>query len=71
MGGYADERGSDLYNEELAERRATHVRDMLVEAGVATDRLSVASYGESMPLNPGHDEAAWSVNRRVEIKIVK
>lgn len=71
VGGHADERGSDGYNEDLAEHRATRVRDMLVEAGVANDRLSVASYGESMPLNPGHDEAAWSVNRRVEIKIVK
>ena len=71
VGGHADERGSDGYNEDLAEHRATRVRDMLVQAGVANDRLSVASYGESMPLNPGHDEAAWSVNRRVEIKIVK
>ena len=71
VAGHADERGSDTYNEDLAEHRAIRVRDMLVEAGVASDRLSVASYGESMPLNSGHDEAAWSVNRRVEIKIVK
>lgn len=71
VGGHADERGADQYNEDLAERRAARVRDMLVEAGVAADRLSVASYGESQPLNAGHDEESWSVNRRVEIKIVK
>ncbi|MBL8790096.1 MAG: OmpA family protein, partial [Rhizobiales bacterium] len=71
VGGHADERGSDSYNEDLAEHRAIRVRDMLVEAGVAAGRLSVASYGESVPLNPGHEEEAWSVNRRVEIRIVK
>jgi peptidoglycan-associated lipoprotein len=71
VGGHADERGSDDFNEDLAERRANRVRDMLVEAGVAADRLTVASYGESMPLSPAHDEEGWSVNRRVEIKIVK
>ncbi len=71
VGGHADERGSDSYNEDLAERRAARVRDMLLEAGVAKERLSVSSYGESQPLNAGHDEEAWSTNRRVEIKILK
>lgn len=71
VGGHADERGTDAYNEELSERRAARVRDMLVEAGVPADRLSVASYGESMPVNSMHDEDGWSINRRVEIKILK
>ncbi len=71
VGGHADERGTDEYNEALAERRANHVRDMLVEAGVTTERLSVASYGESMPLDTSGTEEAWGKNRRVEIKIVK
>lgn len=71
VGGHADERGDDTYNEDLAERRAARVRDMLVEAGVDTARLTVASYGESMPLDTTATEEGWAKNRRVELKILK
>lgn len=71
VGGHADERGDDAYNEDLAERRAAKVRDMLVEAGVAAVRLTVASFGESMPIDTTGTEDGWARNRRVEIKILK
>jgi OmpA family/Bacterial Ig-like domain len=71
IAGHADERGSDGYNEDLAERRASAVRDMIVAAGVDTSRLTVASYGESQPLDTTLTEEGWAKNRRVEIKIVK
>ena len=69
--GNCDERGSDEYNLALGERRAKAARDYLVNLGVQPDRLSVISYGEEKPADPGHDEAAWAKNRRDEFVIMK
>ena len=69
--GNCDERGSDEYNLALGERRAKAARDYLVNLGVQPERLSVISYGEEKPVDPGHDEAAWAKNRRDEFVIIK
>ena len=69
--GYCDERGSDEYNLALGERRAQAAMNYLVSLGVAKDRLSTISYGEEMPLDPGHNEEAWAKNRRDEFKVVR
>ena len=67
--GHCDERGTDEYNLALGERRALAVRRYLVALGVSADRLHTISYGEEKPADPGHDEAAWSKNRRAEFKV--
>lgn len=64
--GHADERGTPEYNQGLGERRAIAVRRALMNLGVLESQLSTVSYGEIRPLADGHDEAAWSQNRRVE-----
>ncbi|MGE4489646.1 MAG: peptidoglycan-associated lipoprotein Pal [Kiritimatiellales bacterium] len=64
--GHCDERGSNEYNLALGERRALAVRAYLTELGITADRIQTKSFGEEMPANPGHDEAAWSANRRSE-----
>ncbi|GLI37997.1 peptidoglycan-associated lipoprotein Pal [Geobacter hydrogenophilus] len=69
--GHCDERGSDEYNLALGEKRAKAARDYLVTLGVAANRLSIISYGEEKPLDPGHTEEAWAKNRRAEFLIVK
>ncbi|OGU08086.1 MAG: peptidoglycan-associated lipoprotein [Geobacteraceae bacterium GWC2_58_44] len=69
--GNCDERGSDDYNMALGERRAQAARDYLINLGVQPERLSIISYGEEKPADPGHDEAAWAKNRRDEFVIVK
>jgi peptidoglycan-associated lipoprotein len=66
IGGHCDERGSPEYNLALGERRARHVRDYLIQQGVPADNLTAVSYGEEMPVDPGHTEAAWAKNRRAE-----
>jgi len=66
--GHCDERGSDEYNLALGERRAMAAKNYLETLGVAGDRLSIISYGEEMPLDPGHGEEAWAKNRRAEFK---
>jgi len=67
--GHCDERGTNEYNLALGERRALSVRRYLVGLGIAPDRLHTISYGEERPAAPGHDESAWSQNRRAEFKI--
>jgi len=65
--GHADERGSREYNLALGERRARAVKQQMVLLGANADQLRVVSYGEERPAVEGHDEYAWSRNRRVEI----
>ena len=62
--GHCDERGGRQYNLALGERRAKAVRDHLVALGVESKRLSIISYGNERPTAEGHDESAWSKNRR-------
>jgi peptidoglycan-associated lipoprotein len=65
--GNTDERGSAEYNVALGERRAQAVKRALLLQGAADAQLSTVSYGEERPVADGHDEAAWSQNRRVDI----
>jgi peptidoglycan-associated lipoprotein len=65
--GHCDERGTDEYNQALGERRANAARDYLVQAGIATGRLRVISYGKERPFADGHDESAWAQNRRAHL----
>ena len=65
--GHADERGSREYNIALGDRRALSVQRVLELNGVSSGQVSVVSYGEEKPAAEGHSEAAWRLNRRVEI----
>lgn len=62
--GNCDERGTDEYNRSLGERRALAAREALSHLGVDPSKVHEISYGKDKPADPGHDEAAWSQNRR-------
>ena len=62
--GHCDERGTTEYNLALGERRAAEAMKFLVELGIDAKRLKTISYGEEKPLDPGHNEEAWTKNRR-------
>jgi len=66
--GHADERGTREYNLALGQRRAESVANYLIANGIKRNRLIAKSYGEERPLSLGSNDAAWSKNRRVEIK---
>jgi peptidoglycan-associated lipoprotein len=70
ISGHCDERGSDEYNLALGNRRANAAKQYLVSHGIDASRIETISYGEERPLNPGHDEDAWSQNRRDEFAIL-
>ena len=67
--GNCDERGSNEYNMSLGEQRAIIIRNYLVQGGIAPNRIQTRSYGEERPAAEGHDESAWSMNRRGEFGI--
>ena len=67
--GHADERGTAEYNLALGERRAVAVKTYLVSLGIPPDRVRTVSYGKEFPFDPGHDETAWSKNRRAHFVI--
>jgi len=65
--GNADERGSREYNLALGQRRADAVMKRMTLLGIPGDRIETVSYGKEKPKATGHDESAWSENRRSDI----
>jgi len=65
--GHADERGTREYNIALGERRAKAVKQFMLLQGASQGQIDTNSFGEERPVALGHDESAWSLNRRVEI----
>jgi len=68
--GHADERGGVQFNLALGEKRAKGVREYLVSKGVERSRISTISLGKEKPVAFGHDEEAWSKNRRANFVII-
>ena len=67
--GHTDNSGTEAVNRELSEQRAQAVREWLVKAGVAGERLSAAGYGSERPLAPNITAQNRAKNRRVELVI--
>lgn len=65
--GNCDERGSREYNLALGQRRADSLRKAMVLLGVSDTRIETISWGEEKPRASGHNDAAWSQNRRDDI----
>lgn len=67
--GHCDERGGHQYNLALGEKRARSVKDYLIALGVNESRVSIISYGKEKPNAFGHDDSAWSKNRRANFVV--
>lgn len=67
LDGFADERGTENYNQKLSEQRVEFVRNQLVAAGIDNSRISVAAHGES----PAQDESidSYALERRVSLTL--
>lgn len=69
--GHTDSIGTDAYNEKLGMRRATAVKNYLVEKGVNADNLTTVSFGESYPVADNGTKEGRAMNRRVEFKVME
>ena len=67
--GHCDERGTAEYNLALGDRRALAAKNYLVSLGIAADRVRTVSYGNEFPFDAGHNEGAWSKNRRAHFML--
>lgn len=68
--GHTDSDGDAAYNQQLSERRANSVANVLLDAGVPSQRLRTFGRGESQPVASNLDAAGKARNRRVEIVIL-
>lgn len=68
--GHTDSSGSDSYNQLLSERRASSVRDFLLNQGIEPRRTRAVGYGERYPVASNDTAAGREQNRRVELTLV-
>jgi outer membrane protein OmpA-like peptidoglycan-associated protein len=76
LASHTDSRGSDDYNNDLSQRRASNAVQYLVNRGIAANRIIAKGYGETMLRNRCADgafcnESEHKRNRRTEVKITK
>jgi len=76
LSSHTDSRGSDAYNLKLSARRAKSAVNYLIAHGISRLRLIAKGYGETVPVNECINgvkcsEAAFQLNRRTEITILK
>lgn len=67
--GHTDDKGSDIYNQQLSERRAQAVRLQMISRGVPASRVEAVGQGESQPIASNETNDGRAQNRRVEIII--
>ena len=67
--GHTDTMGTPQANIDLGLKRATMVRNLLVDAGLASSAVEVTSHGEADLLIPTANDTAEPRNRRVEISV--
>ncbi|MGH9139869.1 MAG: peptidoglycan-associated lipoprotein Pal, partial [Vicinamibacterales bacterium] len=62
--GHCDSRGSAEYNLGLGNRRASAVKEYLVNLGIPAGRVTVVSKGKEQPFCSDENESCWQQNRR-------
>ncbi|AOE50120.1 OmpA family protein [Kangiella sediminilitoris] len=70
VAGFTDSVGSDAYNQELSEKRASSVASYLRQRDIQAGRLHVKGFGERYPIAPNETAQGRAQNRRVELTII-
>ena len=71
IGGHTDNKGSELHNNELSQKRAVSVVRQLIDQGISQSRLKSKGYGFSKPVADNSTEEGRAINRRTEFKILE
>ncbi|MDD5259997.1 MAG: OmpA family protein [bacterium] len=69
--GYTDSIGPEEYNQKLSTRRANSVYNYFAEQGIEKERMEKKGYGETKPVASNRTNAGRTLNRRVEIILLK
>jgi outer membrane protein OmpA-like peptidoglycan-associated protein len=64
--GHTDPRASDAYNQALGGRRALAARNYLLRQGIAPERMTIRSFGETQRRTAGTERLDYARDRRVE-----
>jgi len=64
--GHTDSEGSSENNLQLSQSRANAVRDLMIEEGIARERLSAYGFGDGVPIADNGTAAGRKLNRRIE-----
>lgn len=67
--GHTDNTGSAAYNQDLSQRRANAVANVLVSSGVSSGRIAAIGRGEDQPVASNLTPDGRAQNRRVDIVI--
>jgi len=71
IAGHTDNSGSADYNRQLSERRANSVFTFLSQHGIDKKRMVPKGYGPDRPIASNDIEEGRSLNRRIEVRIIK
>jgi len=71
VGGYTDNTGDPAANLDLSQRRATNVRQALVDLGVPANRLQAEGFGERHPVADNLTEEGRQQNRRIALNVTR
>lgn len=69
--GHTDSVGSSAYNKGLSQRRASSVRQVLVDAGLPATKVQAIGYGEEKPIGDNGNYQGRKMNRRVEFNVTR
>ena len=64
--GYCDWKGTPAYNKSLGDRRATSVKDYLVDLGVDDNRIEILSMGDELA-TPDADPTTSGLERKAQL----
>ncbi len=67
--GHTDSIGTEAYNQELSEKRASATADYLANAGVDGGKISSRGEGETNPIHSNDTAEGRAKNRRIEVTI--
>jgi outer membrane protein OmpA-like peptidoglycan-associated protein len=72
LAGHCDQKESDVDRWKLSTKRAETVKKYLNEKfGIALGRMTVQGYGDTQPFAPSETETGRSLNRRVDVRVLK
>ncbi len=69
IAGHTDSTGSEVYNQDLSERRAMSVQNALANQGVSPMRMRTIGFGETQPIADNSTDYGRQMNRRVVVTI--